>query len=375
MHEAPKKAARITWLDSWRGLLIVLMALGHIFGGASHLCPPSVNRSFSLLYKAVYLFHMPAFFVLAGLVWRTPASNPKAFAAGKIRRLVIPYFVFAFFSWAVFAALSGMFQRTAVSATDAYYANAGNAILPFWTQLAAIVHAGGWPNDLGFKINSVLWFPPCLFAIHVAWFLLARFFKNTFAIALLAVSLLVASAFIPRFFGTSIPWGGRGRIAEFFFFFLLGHCLRSIATFPMKPMPPIAKLSFAVMAVAAAIALARISPNMYVKALALKWHLVFTAIAIVLTAASALVARLFDCAALRHAGLASMTIMLVHKWPLMALQMKVPPIRALFGASLSAAVFGCAIVLAGTIAASLVADKLLTRYAPWAIGAKRGRSA
>ncbi|MDA7871125.1 acyltransferase, partial [Akkermansiaceae bacterium] len=50
--------------DALKGILIILVVYGHIIPG-SYSLPPDINR-FNMLRYAIYIFHMPLFFALAG---------------------------------------------------------------------------------------------------------------------------------------------------------------------------------------------------------------------------------------------------------------------------------------------------------------------
>lgn len=79
---------RINWLDTAKGIGIILVVLGHI-----SFRPETIN---------VWLcsFHMPLFFLLAGITYNAEKySDFKVFLNNKAETLVIPYFIFAIISW------------------------------------------------------------------------------------------------------------------------------------------------------------------------------------------------------------------------------------------------------------------------------------
>nr|BAT23828.1 acetyltransferase [Klebsiella sp. 7730] len=63
------------WVDATKGLGILLVIAGHTFSG--------------YLYNAIYLFHMPMFFFIAGYLHRT--ENIAIFFKRKVSRLIKPY--------------------------------------------------------------------------------------------------------------------------------------------------------------------------------------------------------------------------------------------------------------------------------------------
>ena len=134
---------RIEWLDVARGLGIVLVVLGH---AAIH---PSVK-------SALYAFHMPLFFLLAGRTFNPTRHlyDIRGLARGRFRRLVVPYLVCAplFYAWwYVVARHHGEDAARAVPAT---------------TPLLGLLYANGTGDWL--LPNVVLWFLPALFVAELA---------------------------------------------------------------------------------------------------------------------------------------------------------------------------------------------------------------
>ena len=131
---------RIDWIDRAKGILIALVVLWHAAGSAANATVGPEREAYRQLYKFIYLFHMPAFFFLAGMT-----SSGFAFSR-KFRRLLIPYFAFGLISAAVYLAAAG---------------TASN----WWHPLASVAYGAAFPGTDGLRCNSVLWFPPCLFSV------------------------------------------------------------------------------------------------------------------------------------------------------------------------------------------------------------------
>jgi len=70
---------RQQWIDVLRGIGIVLVVWGHVYGGYS--------------FDLIFLFHMPLFFFLSGMLFK-PVTDVAAFARYKARQLLVPYAVF-----------------------------------------------------------------------------------------------------------------------------------------------------------------------------------------------------------------------------------------------------------------------------------------
>ena len=85
------RGRRLAWIDTARGIGIVLVVLGHTISGVSAAGLLSGGGFVHALYSAIYAFHMPLFFVLAGRTFNV--------REGVIRRraevLLYPYVVWS----------------------------------------------------------------------------------------------------------------------------------------------------------------------------------------------------------------------------------------------------------------------------------------
>ena len=119
---------REAWIDRWKGMLILLVVLGHVVCGGGNLVAGSASNLLLELWRVIYIFHMSSFFVLAGLCWKSSPRNSFSvdtgqFVVKRVRRLIIPYIVFAVFSWLVYDAIFGKwggFRYSDVAATYCY---------------------------------------------------------------------------------------------------------------------------------------------------------------------------------------------------------------------------------------------------------------
>ena len=173
------------WIDRWKGLLIIFVVAGHVVGGAAHLCTGANSAVCSYLYKVIYMFHMPAFFFLAGLCWRSPSNS---FFLRKSRRLLIPYFVFGLFSIVAFVVMTQGGDLFA-AAKSGYYAGKGATDL--WRPFLSLLHGGGWPHGEGFRCNSVLWFLPAMFSVLCFYWILDRLLPRRLPQLAIAGALIV----------------------------------------------------------------------------------------------------------------------------------------------------------------------------------------
>ena len=90
-------AGRSRWVDVFKGILILLVVFGHAVQGiaADTTLAASVQHdSIKLAKDFVYSFHMPAFFVASGFfAGGLYARDMRKQLAKRVRRLVVPYFV------------------------------------------------------------------------------------------------------------------------------------------------------------------------------------------------------------------------------------------------------------------------------------------
>lgn len=84
---------RVEWIDVAKGVGIVLVSFGHLRNGdGESVWLPTLDAPID----AIYLFHMPLFFLLGGLTF-SRRGGFKAFLARKAKTLLVPYYVFSLY--------------------------------------------------------------------------------------------------------------------------------------------------------------------------------------------------------------------------------------------------------------------------------------
>lgn len=140
-----KKRERISWIDSAKGLGIILVVLGHNI-------PPEPAVSL------IYAFHMPLFFFLSGYL-----ENPDKYSTidkllfAKLKRLIMPYFLFNIMTYSYWLFI------------DHPVYNYDNVIKP----IIGIFYGVG--SNRWLLHNSALWFLPCLFMIEFFFYLIHKY--------------------------------------------------------------------------------------------------------------------------------------------------------------------------------------------------------
>jgi acyltransferase len=186
---------RTQWIDSAKGVGILLIFFGHIY---STVTP-------SALYIYIYAFHVPLFFFLSGVVLK-PGREPMGdVVTKKLRTLIVPYLWYSLLGYLFY--LAGYF----------YAQHKGLRIEQFeyglWPPLAGIFY--GTIGD-GRLINGPLWFVLALF-----WTFLIGYAINTFirqpALQWASV-LLVAGTGLWLAGRVTLPFSGVAALSALVFF-------------------------------------------------------------------------------------------------------------------------------------------------------------
>ena len=143
---------RIEYIDSAKGVLIIFTIIGHIFLG-------------TFLQTFIYSFHMPAFFIISGLLFNFSHSLQKSFKkfiVSRIYTILVPYIFFEFLGYMIQCLRHG-----------------------FYENITGFIY-----NTIMLNLhNSVDWFLIALFIAEILFFFLYRTKKLLFVIAILCFSL------------------------------------------------------------------------------------------------------------------------------------------------------------------------------------------
>jgi len=90
--QAPPRAV---WIDTARGLGIVLVVYGHVLRGQFHSGLLAWTPAIALQDRAIYAFHMPFFFLLSGLFAGAGTSSRTQFVRRRLVTIVYPYFLWS----------------------------------------------------------------------------------------------------------------------------------------------------------------------------------------------------------------------------------------------------------------------------------------
>jgi len=139
---ATAKAPRDNSLDIAKGFGILLVVLGHCLDGliASGFFPATLLWPTLAVY-AIYLFHMPLFFVISGFLASGKHRPPGATIARMLPTIVYPYFLWSIVEGLVLVYLSK--YTTSKVHLSSLYTILWNPIIPFWFLYALFLcHLG-----------------------------------------------------------------------------------------------------------------------------------------------------------------------------------------------------------------------------------------
>lgn len=365
----------LEWIDSWKGVLIFLVVLGHVVGAGTHFSEGTSRIVCEVVYRGIYTFHMSAFFFLAGMTWKMRGKGwpgVRTTLESKAFRLLVPYVVFGLFSAIVFVFLVGGFQASTGGAKDAYYAD--KTLEAWWVPFVSLVHAGGWPRGEGFRMNSVLWFLPCMFMTVVAFDLVLRLerkcVRNLCCWVMCALALLAI-----RTPGLTWPWGLHA-LPYYFCYMLLGHfssrwlCqLEGTGIYSLEH-----KGWWRLMAFGGGVlylVIVGLMPDLWMRHKSLVWLAAFEMMCLVGIVMSVLCAKCWTGRLLGALGRASLGIMLLHKFIVVGMQFKLGWMRQWFVDGGWGLAFGIFVTTGVAVVVSFWGALVVRTICPIALGEKR----
>ena len=152
---------RLDYLDRAKGYLIILVVIGHIWQSGP-------------VFNVIYAFHMPAFFVISGILFQHTKADQRQFGPFLKSRL------FAFGLPFIYIEILGI--------------------------LTDIVRHGVTLNIKGYLFNTLtfsfndhnLWFIVDLFLIELLFYALVKVIKDKRILIITVCLLYAASRFLPR---------------------------------------------------------------------------------------------------------------------------------------------------------------------------------
>lgn len=358
----------IEWLDGLKGVAIALIVLGHVVATVQNMAIHQSTRDvFEFMFHSIYSFHVQLFFFIAGLTFSCK-DGFGSFCKKKFLRLLVPYYVWGFASAFLFIlmgqSVSG--EINAISSTTAF--SEKTLVGQWWVPLASVMHAGGWPNGRGFCFNGVLWFLPVLFMAEVIFYWMARVARGChgakfFLFALSSVLLLYEN---PLIYGLRMPYGLTW-VPKYLPYLALGYWF-SCTVVNSEGKDFRCDWWYAVAGVMCAFCLLVFCfPNLafgdarrYAAEIGIAVIMIFVMVA----SAQRKVWRRFAFLAPMSLG-----IMLIHKFPLVAVQLLIGKLHLGLNATWSSLIL-CATVFFALTLICYYASKVIVYLFPWSLGAK-----
>ena len=143
-----KTTNRIAWLDQLKGFGIILMVYGH---------------NFPALEEYIYSFHMPLFFIVAGMFH--PKKMNITIIKKRVQQILIPYFLWSFMLFGFWLFIGRKFGES------------GNLDLSITKNFIGIFFAQGDINYMNWGIP--MWFLPTIFLTFLLFGLILKI-KNKY---------------------------------------------------------------------------------------------------------------------------------------------------------------------------------------------------
>lgn len=181
---APAGRVRIVWLDVAKGLGILIVVLGHVFGGIMDMPGHQAPMLFRQIFLALYVFHMPLFFFLAGLLVLPRLERSRTgFLIDMALTVAWPYFLWSAIQYSVIFAAGSMVNRP---------------VKQFWAPIL----------NLPWSSISQFWFLYVLFILHLAALIvIPRLGVRVFFLVALAAKLIVPLLTVPVMLRLSMVHG------------------------------------------------------------------------------------------------------------------------------------------------------------------------
>lgn len=363
---------REEWVDSWKGIMIILIVLSHIVGVGGLYSAGFLRCAYEGVGNFLSFFHTFTFFAIAAVTWKRVDRLSIGWVISKFKRLMIPYFVFGSVSMIVFVCVGFVIVSQAKNtACGEMYSS--YVIKNWWQPIVSILHAGGWPDHIGLKCNQVLWFLPCLFATLVSYSIIDRFIPGR--------GCQIALCFVYSYINHILNDVMNLRLLPFSYSLvpkMLIYMTLSRWLIPLKPMPFIAKYrGVSLVMVCLFVALTYVSWPIWTygrdargfEALLLFPLRVCIAFGrpFILILATACLAQIFSGKLLAKVGICSLGIMLMHKFIILVVQTYTPLLKALL-ANPYVAIAGTLMMLAVSVCIPMIITKFIRKKCPWMIG-------
>ena len=348
--QAPKdvsrRQAREEWIDTARCLMIYAIVLGHTLRGATEL------------YQWLFSFHVPMSIMISGMVAGGHGQRFGPFAWRRFVRLMIPYYCFSLLSIGIYAVIG----QTAEDAVG------GGRPLTVVQCLGGMLLANSKSGAM--RWNTPLWYVPMFFVMSLMGYWTGRIRRGRDMALAAALSVGIGALVYESGPAVRLPFALETAACCLPFFLLGGLLHRACAV--LKERGPIGKLALAAALILAGELLRRHNGPISVRTDRYGNYVLFLLSALSSSSGFIVLSMLWPRGVrpLNYVGRNTMSILLMHKFPIMLFVTILPVTKRLAAAY---PIVTSAAVAAVTVLMCLAADRIICLAAPWMVGKGRVR--
>ncbi|MCC9089655.1 MULTISPECIES: acyltransferase family protein [Bacillus] len=183
---------RLDWVDAAKGIGILLVVMAHV------PIPDSLKQF-------IYSFHMPLFFLLSGMMFRSSSRPAMSFIQKKAKSLLLPYLYFSIITYVFWFSVTRFFAFKGQTDIDPFVPFTGIFISN--ADEARLTH------------NPAIWFLTTLFLVEILFFFMHRLTKGKPAALILLTVLCGGAGYASTFLlDQSLPWNANVALTAVVFY-------------------------------------------------------------------------------------------------------------------------------------------------------------
>lgn len=205
-----EKIHRLEWIDVAKGIVIILMVLGHALSAEN------------LITKCIFSFHMPFFVLVSGYFYKR--YDLKTFIVKNIKGVLLPYTILHFIQYTLYIFILDW------NMVETYKKL-------FYTLITGLSYTNAIPFPKAGN-TGVLWFLPMLFCVRCIFYGIMKISKdnNFFAFLMIAFSALLGMFLNSK--GYWLPWSIDVALFSVAFYYL-GYIFRKYSIFSVLIQKPL----------------------------------------------------------------------------------------------------------------------------------------